>query len=196
MAFSLYADVDCELWSGSATELASDRSVRGVQPSKRRRKASRREAGSLRRSPSRKQMWEGARHCRATATEKEIRFPESGESERLAKSLTSNSFQWADRFVSALNGPAQAKLAWSDNARSRVTFFSELSGSGAAEVALMAVAEALGGKVAVKHSYCADIDASCRHVLQSSCRLLICSDTPLPRLSFLVWLLLVRSRYS
>ena len=99
-----------------------------------------------------------------------LQFPSIDQLEHLAEDLDVTRFRWAEAFHRNLQVRA-SHFAGSD-ARDfgEVSFFSEFSGSGCAEAAMMSVSKVLGCQEQLKLSYCADIDWHCRSVLQASCQ--------------------------
>ena len=92
----------------------------------------------------------------------EVAFPSFEKMEQLTSEMDLSPFQWADKFW---DGFQRAGLKPESHGRTEVTFYSEFSGSGAAEAALEAVTPA---GVKVKTAYAADLDAGCRSVLMAS----------------------------
>ena len=99
-----------------------------------------------------------------------LQFPSIDQLEHLAEDLDVTRFQWAEAFHRNLQ--VRATHCAGSHARDfgQVHFFSEFSGSGCAEAAMMSVSKVLGCQEQLKLSYCADIDSHCRSVLQSSCQ--------------------------
>ena len=91
--------------------------------------------------------------------------------ERLTNALPTEPFRWPQKFVRALSatdlGPDGPELCVKSGATA--SFYSEFSGSGAAEAALMAIVNASGRQLHVSQSHAADIDAGCRSVLHTAC---------------------------
>ena len=101
-----------------------------------------------------------------------VEFPEHGKLDQLASKMDLSLFAWPDHMVERF------RRLRSPRASSRhrdVTFYSEFSGSGAAEAALDAVVHALDGEgVRVRTTYSADLDPACRSVLLASSQNLSC----------------------
>ena len=117
--------------------------------------------------PSRPRQTVAKKHLKGRRAS-DVTFPPFSELEDLCGDLPSSRFDWAKGFVQrAQTAFGTERFALRDQT---VRFFSEFSGSGCAEAALMSVANALGHKGGVKTAYCADFDAQCRNVLSKSCR--------------------------
>ena len=161
MAFALYADMDVgdDHDVQSTTELATSASIRKRQV-----------PGHV---ADVAQVAKKGKSERPTAGRRELGFPSHSAIEEMSRQQSTAPYQWASSFVASLRTaqlehPPQLAVPRG----SKIKFFSEFSGSGAAEAALHAVAGALGADLRISSSYCADLDAGCRRVLQSSCHIL------------------------
>ena len=94
-------------------------------------------------------------------------FPTGDTLQQLSERLSPSHFTWAKTFVQKLKGSGLSGAHFGEIGP--VQFYSEFSGSGCAESALMSVMDALGCKENLQVAYCADFDPQCRAVLSASC---------------------------
>ena len=186
MAFSLYAALDSSdddeeheslISIGPAAPQARSRqqssgsrsrsSTGPAVPQELLRQPSRTSRESLENSP----LWSGARGLLGQSCREKVVFPDAAKIERLTNALPTEPFRWPHKFVRALSatdlGPDGPDLCVPSGATA--SFYSEFSGSGAAEAALMAIVNASGRQLHVSQSHAADIDAGCRSVLHTAC---------------------------